>query len=444
MRFFLVPVLLGLAVADVRGSGEVPTATTPLPDLRFAQGAPATETDLRQHFQVPGVSGPVAQLRSTHGDINLELRPDVAPLTVLNFSNYVASGRYTNALVHRVDKGLGVIQGGGFALPNYAQIPTDPPIPLEYQLPNQRGTIAMARSTAANSATSQWFINTDDNTTSLGQANSGGYAVFGRAIGSSMAVVDAIAALPVYAFASPFNQMPLDGYDGVNVLPANTVHLREARLLPLFPPAEGQPAVVSFTVSNSNPAIVSNRIAGSLLQVIPLAGTNGHADVTVTATDSHGNRAQQTFHVRLAAADGSAGWFTDPAVGQIWDAGGDWFGGSPYGWMWFSPGGPWIWSGTLNGWLARTTPGARTLWSTQFQWLTPAADDRHRAETSSLGTIYIERYGGNPIQPGWVYSPRFGFVWAAGDGIWFYSSTHEWLGVTDTGGIWSVNEGRFL
>jgi hypothetical protein len=43
-----------------------------------------------------------------------------------------------------------------------------------------------------------------------------------------------------------------------------------------------------------------------------------------------------------------------------------------------------------------------------------------------------------------VVSDRFGFVWAAGDGVWFYTTGHGWLGVTPDGGIWSVNEGRFL
>ena len=58
----------------------------------------------------------------------------------------------------------------------------------------------------------QWFINTKDNTTNLGQANSGGYAVFGWVVGSGMSVVDAIAAVPTFSYTSPFNQIPLTNF----------------------------------------------------------------------------------------------------------------------------------------------------------------------------------------------------------------------------------------
>ncbi len=145
------------------------------------------------------------------GTFDVSLYDGVAPQTVANFLDYVTSNSYSGTIVHRVDTGLGVIQGGGYDTLGDA-IPTNSPIPLEYNLPNARGTLAMARTSNPNSATDQWFINTVDNSQILGQANNGGYAVFGQVIGNGMDIVDAIAAVPTFPFNSPFSQLPLRNY----------------------------------------------------------------------------------------------------------------------------------------------------------------------------------------------------------------------------------------
>jgi hypothetical protein len=137
-------------------------------------------------------------------------------------------------------------------------------------------------------------------------------------------------------------------------------------------------------------------------------------------------------------------WINHPIFGWLWNAGDRWFGGSAYGWLWFDAGGQWIWSTGLQGWLGIADPNSFTLWSTQFRWLTPSATDPYLADTTAIGPIHFGQYGGTPITDGWVVSDRFGFVWAAGDGVWFYTTGYGWLGVTPDGGIWSVNEGRFL
>jgi hypothetical protein len=113
--------------------------------------------------------------------------------------------------------------------------------------------------------------------------------------------------------------------------------------------------------------------------------------------------------------------------------------------MWFHGGGQWVWSSSLQGWLAITDAGSRTIWSTQFRWLTQSATDPYRAETTAIGTIYVGKHNGADIPDSWVVSDRFGYVWANGDGIWFWSDGMQtWLGVTKDGGIWSVKDGRFL
>ena len=260
--------------------------------------------DLRNHFEVTSIQGPVAQFRTSLGTYNLELFPAAAPATVPNFLTYVNGGRYAGTFIHRSDQGLGVIQGGGYEVTatdplNVERIATDPPIVLEYNLPNTRGTIAMARTAVLNSATSEWFINTVDNTNTLGQGNGGGYAVFGRVTGTGMTVVDAIHALTVYQFQSPYGQLPLIGYTGGQVVVANLVMINGAESVPIFPTAAGQNSVVSFSVTNSNPTLVTATITGSTLNLVLAAGQVGFADLTVTATDTNGNAVQNSFRINV-------------------------------------------------------------------------------------------------------------------------------------------------
>lgn len=144
------------------------------------------------------------------GTVQVELFDSEAAVTVANFLAYVTAGRYNDSMIHRVDTGLGVVQGGGFTK-TAAAIPTNAAIPLEYSHPNVRGTLAMARM-APNTATSQWFFNTHDNSTILGPSNGGGYAVFGQVLGNGMDVIDAIAAVPAFAYATPFEQVPLQNF----------------------------------------------------------------------------------------------------------------------------------------------------------------------------------------------------------------------------------------
>jgi hypothetical protein len=177
------------------------------------------------------------------------------------------------------------------------------------------------------------------------------------------------------------------------------------------------------------------------------AGTNAYAP---GSTDLDGNPRIFRGTVDLGAYESQTSWIWHPLFGALWDSGNGWYGGSAYGWMWFDAGGHWIWSTRLQGWMGFTDPTSRTLWSVQFRWLTPAAPGSSLAFTSTLGPVQVGVYhgtllpDGSPITDGWVVSDRFGYVWAAGDGVWFYTTGYGWLGVTPDGGIWSINEGRFL
>ncbi len=134
----------------------------------------------------------IAVIETTKGNIELELYPKEAPITVQNFEEYVNSGFYEGLIFHRVISGF-MIQGGGFT-PNGVQKETKDPIKLESNngLSNVLGTISMARTNDPNSATSQFFINTADNLFLDYQSpENPGYAVFGRVI-DGMDVVDEI------------------------------------------------------------------------------------------------------------------------------------------------------------------------------------------------------------------------------------------------------------
>ncbi|KPW97655.1 MULTISPECIES: peptidylprolyl isomerase [Pseudomonas syringae group] len=130
-------------------------------------------------------------LDTSFGQIEIELADTKAPLSTQNFLGYVDSGFYTNTIFHRVIPGF-MVQGGGFTQ-QMVQKPTKAPIENEAKngLHNVRGTIAMARTSVVNSATSQFFINTNDNAMLDNGARDFGYAVFGKVV-KGMDVVDNI------------------------------------------------------------------------------------------------------------------------------------------------------------------------------------------------------------------------------------------------------------
>ncbi len=164
---------------------------------------------------IPAVSdATTVRLQSVMGPIDITLYDNAAPRTVNNFLAYVNSGAYNNSFVHRSVPGF-VIQGGGYvwndASNNMSSISTAAPIANEFSVTrsNKRGTIAMAKvSGNPNSATSQWFINLADNSSTLDSQN-GGYTVFGEISAGSMSVVDAIAGLPIGNGGGDFSELPL-------------------------------------------------------------------------------------------------------------------------------------------------------------------------------------------------------------------------------------------
>jgi peptidyl-prolyl cis-trans isomerase B (cyclophilin B) len=144
------------------------------------------------------MSNPKVELHiAEYGVITLELDAAKAPKTVANFLNYVNKGHYANTVFHRVIPGF-MVQGGGFE-PGMKQKPTDGEIENEANngLKNDNYTVAMARTNAPHSASSQFFINVADNgflNHTAPSASGWGYAVFGKVIAGTD-VVDKIKAV---------------------------------------------------------------------------------------------------------------------------------------------------------------------------------------------------------------------------------------------------------
>jgi peptidyl-prolyl cis-trans isomerase A (cyclophilin A) len=139
---------------------------------------------------------PQVDLRTSMGTVRLELYPEKAPKSVENFLKYVRDGHYDGTVFHRVIPGF-MVQGGGFT-PDMKQKPTRPPVPIESKngLKNEVGTVAMARTSDPNSATSQFFINVNNNTFLNYPGQDGnGYTVFAKVV-DGMDVVNKITAVP--------------------------------------------------------------------------------------------------------------------------------------------------------------------------------------------------------------------------------------------------------
>jgi len=150
-------------------------------------------------------------IKTSQGDIKLELFDDKAPITSGNFKEYIKSGHFSNSIFHRVIKDF-MIQGGGFT-PEMKEKESLPPIKNEAnnKLSNERGTIAMARTNDPHSASSQFFINLKDNTflDFKSETMQGwGYCVFGKVI-EGIEVIDKIAIVETGSYG-PHQDVPKD------------------------------------------------------------------------------------------------------------------------------------------------------------------------------------------------------------------------------------------
>ena len=294
----------------LRAQSTTPVVSQPLPAQTIAAGAGVSTIDLRNYFALPNVAGQIAQIDTVRGKFNVELLAADAPKTVANFLNYVNKGAYTRTFFHRSAK-LGdgtpfVIQAGGFALPEGSS-----------SIGPTRGTLAMAKlGSGPNTATNQWFVNLADNRSNLDNQN-GGFTVFARVIGTGMTVPDNIAALPIFNASQALSDGAFDNLPLISsALSADSLILvRSIKVIPVYPAAPGDTAVLAFSVASSEPAIVGATISGSFLVLNP--GSGGRATLTVRATDVNGNAAESVFVVTNGAAPPRPTFITQPVAQTV-------------------------------------------------------------------------------------------------------------------------------
>jgi cyclophilin family peptidyl-prolyl cis-trans isomerase len=160
----------------------------------------------------------VVIIKTSQGDIKAELFQDKAPLTVKNFLQYVDDKSYNGTIFHRVINGF-MIQGGGFTK-DFVQKPTHAPVKNEAAngLKNQRGTIAMARTTDVDSATSQFFINVADNAFLDHKSPTPqgfGYCVFGKVL-EGLDVADKIKSVATTS-RGPYQNVPVETVEIIEI-----------------------------------------------------------------------------------------------------------------------------------------------------------------------------------------------------------------------------------
>lgn len=205
---------------------------------------------------LPATAGSLVRFATNVGEFDVELYDAAMPITVANFLSYVNANRYDSTIIHRSTTynpaDIQIVQGGGYLLSGgqLLSVTTDPPIVLESgTATNVRGTIAMARGSAPNSATSQFFFNVQSN-----PALDGNYAVFGNVVGAAgLAAIDAIGAVPVYdvsvQLGAAFTELPL-----LNPLldPSNVVLVQSVNVVP-------EPTTLALTIAGLTAAAACRR-----------------------------------------------------------------------------------------------------------------------------------------------------------------------------------------
>ena len=205
---------------------------------------------------LPATAGSLVRFATNVGEFDVELYDAAMPITVANFLTYVNADRYDSTIIHRSTTynpaDIQIVQGGAYLLSSGSLLPvtTDPPIVLESgSATNVRGTIAMARTSAPNSATSQFFFNVQSN-----PALDGNYAVFGNVVGAAgLAAIDAIGAVPVYdvsvQLGAAFSELPLlnPALD-----PSNVVLVQSVNVVP-------EPTTLALTIAGLTAAAACRR-----------------------------------------------------------------------------------------------------------------------------------------------------------------------------------------
>lgn len=226
----------------------------------------------------------IVQLQTSYGNIEVNLFDETTPKTVNNFLSYINSNAYDNSIIHRSIPGF-ISQGGGYYFNDedaLEEVTEEAAVINEPIYSNVRGTIAMAKLGGnPNSATSQWFINLNDNSANLDNQN-GGFTVFGQVTAAGMIIMDTIAEVSTSNRGGAFSSIPLEEVSG-EINPDNTIVIESIAITDTNADSASdlQPALTtraSTTRSSSNSAGSLNLLFTALLAVLLAAGrTRKHA-----------------------------------------------------------------------------------------------------------------------------------------------------------------------
>lgn len=282
------------------------TLITPTADVNVAVSAPSQVIDLTGRFGDDGAPGSVVRVVTTYGDFYIGLTDNATPLTVANFLKYVNADRYDNTIFHRLVDDF-VLQGGGYNRVDEAHITQDPAVPNEFGASNLRGTVAMAKlGSDPNSATSEWFVNLNDNSANLDQQN-GGFTVFGRVLGNGMRVVDELVDTQTFNQGSSFTEIPLRNYyKDFPVFLRNYLRVYDVKTVPVMPTATNKDSLLTMSVKSSNPSLVKAKLDGSNLNLSYASGREGRSIITIRSYDTaDGSIVEDSFVVTVGNPSGT-------------------------------------------------------------------------------------------------------------------------------------------
>ena len=250
--------------------------------------------DLAPHFHDPDTSTAI-RFQTNLGTIDSILYPEACPAHVENLLNYINRGDYNGAIFHRsaitATSGVAVVQAGLMKLDeeeNFTRIVTDPSVVDEPALSNLTGTLAMAKTGAPDSGSSQVYFNTIDNLNLDGPQSNGGYTVFGRVTTESLPVIADISALPRGTYTASIDSLPqtLSDWPTTAVpedsIPAPTelVQITEATQLE---------DILSYRLGpDGDSSLVSSSLTNTELTLAPVPGATGTTSITIEVQDLDG------------------------------------------------------------------------------------------------------------------------------------------------------------
>jgi peptidyl-prolyl cis-trans isomerase A (cyclophilin A) len=307
-------------------TSETGSAIAPL--LANPTNAANDSINLAQYFTDSTLPGTLVTFNTSLGTIDVGLTDQATPLTVANFLSYVESGAYNGTFFHRSAflSGTGtpsattpsdIVQAGGYNISGGSlnTIATNAPVNDEYTTElygDVAGTLAMAKTSYADSATDEFYFNENDNSQALDTPTTDpngvttSYTVFGQVLGSgSLAVVTAIASLPDANLGGALSTLPVNGLTQAQIDAGTQPNLNQ---LVYINSVTSEPGT-SYTVTSDAPSLVSPTVTNGVLS-FAYPGGPGTAEITVEATNLDGTSASETFPVTVPDA-------TQPTQGPV-------------------------------------------------------------------------------------------------------------------------------